>query len=139
MRGEEDRECRAKGGVVQFNAKGSKALKAFHGSHSPNTPDASLKRGGGPLFRKRGGRLPEAFKEHEGDPEEDREEKAAGGAISGAGAKPSMGRAGRPGRKHGGIAGAAGGSTADLHPITHPHSPATPKGRKLMAESEKTP
>jgi hypothetical protein len=130
MRGEEDRECRAKGGVVQFNAKGSKALKAFKGARSPNTPDATLKRGGGPLFRKRGGRLPEAFKEHEGDPEEGREDKATGGAISGAAVKPNAGRAGRR----------VGGRTgSELTPISIAETPTGPKGRKLMSESEKTP
>jgi hypothetical protein len=130
MRGEEDRECRAKGGVVQFNAKGSKALAAFHGKRSPNTPDATLKRGAGPLFRKRGGRLPEAFKEHEGDPEEGREDKATGGAISGAAGKPSLGRAGRK---------VGGGVGADLNPVASTQTPRKPPGRKLMAESEKTP
>jgi hypothetical protein len=130
MRGESDRECRAKGGVV-FAGKGSVPLKIFKGKRSPNAPDASLKRGGGPLFRKRGGRLPEAFKEHEGDPEEGREDKATGGAISGASAKPSMGRAGR---RSGGACG-----KADLKPLTHPEYPSMPKGTKLMGESEKVP
>lgn len=130
MRGEEDRECRAKGGVVQFNAKGSQALKAFHGKRSPNTPDATLKRGGGPLFRKRGGKIPESFKEHEFGEGEDREEKATGGAISGAAAKPSPGRAGR---RKGGRTG------SELTPISIAESPAPPKGHKLMGEGEKTP
>jgi hypothetical protein len=130
MRGESDRECRAKGGVV-FAGKGSKPLKAFHSTApSTGTPDASLKRGAGPLFRKRGGRLPEAFKEHEGDPEEGRDDKATGGAISGAGTKPSMGRAGRK---------SGGGVGADLKPLTHPGTPRKPPGRKLMGESERTP
>jgi hypothetical protein len=131
MRGESDRECRARGGVV-YAGKGSVPLKIFKGNkHSPNSPDASLKRGSGPLFRKRGGRLPEAFKEHEGDPEEGREEKAAGGAISGGSAKPSMGRAGR---RHGGVAG-----KADLKPTTYPEAPSKPKGTSLMGEGEKEP
>lgn len=132
MRGESDRECRARGGHIPVHpdGKGSKTLKAFH-SNAPTTgtPDASLKRGAGPLFRKRGGRLPEAFKEREGDPE-DREDRAIGGAIAGAGAKPSMGRAGRK---------SGGGVGADLKPLTHPVSPAKPKGRKIMGEGEKTP
>lgn len=132
MRGEEDRECRAKGGAVSYNAKGSVPLKVFKGNrHSPNTPDASLKRGAGPLFRKRGGRLPEAFKEHEFGEGEDREERAAAGAISGAGAKPSAGRAGR---RYGGRTG-----KADLHPTTYPEAPSKPKGTTLMGEGEKTP
>ena len=130
MRGESDRECRAKGGVV-FAGKGSQPLKIFKGNKfSKNTPDASLKRGAGPLFRKRGGRLPEAFKEHEGDPEEGREDRADGGGISGSSSKPSMGRAGR---KVGGRTG------ADLRPNTHPETPSMPKGTKLMGESEKVP
>jgi hypothetical protein len=125
MRGESDRECRAKGGTV-FAGKGSKALKAFH-STAPTTgaPDASLKRGGGPLFRKRGGRLPEAFKEHEGDPE-----YATGGAVSGAAAKPSLGRAGRR---------SGGGVGADLKPLTSADKPSKPKGHKLMGDGERTP
>jgi hypothetical protein len=133
MRGETDRECRARGGrAVSYNAQGSVPSKIFKGNkHSPNTPDASLKRGAGPLFRKRGGRLPEAFKEHEGDPEEGREDKATGGAISGGSSKPSMGRAGR---KLGGRAG-----HADLRPTTYPETPSMPKGTKLMGESEKVP
>ena len=130
MRGESDRECRAKGGVV-FAGKGSQPLKIFKGNKfSKNTPDASLKRGGGPLFRKRGGRLPEAFKEHEGDPEE-RDDRATGGGISGGSAKPSMGRAGR--RSGGGV------GKADLKPTTYPETPSMPKGTKLMGESEKVP
>jgi hypothetical protein len=132
MRGESDRECRARGGKIPVHpdGKGSPTLKAFH-SNAPTTgrPDASLKRGAGPLFRKRGGRLPEAFVEREGDPE-DREDRAIGGAISGAGAKPSMGRAGRK---------SGGGVGADLKPLTCPVSPAKPKGRKIMGEGEKSP
>jgi hypothetical protein len=130
MRGESDRECRARGGVV-FAGKGSGALKAFKtNKHSKNTPDASLSRGSGPLFRKRGGHIPESFKEHEFGEGEDREEKAAGGAISGGGAKPSMGRAGRK---------VGGGVGSELHPISLAQTPSKPKGRKLMGEGEKTP
>jgi hypothetical protein len=130
MRGEEDRAYRARGGVV-FAGKGSAPLKAFKATKHPSIPvDASTKRGAGPLFRKRGGRLPEAFKEHEGDPEEGREEKATGGGISGAGAKPSMGRAGRK---------VGGGVGADCSPLTTPQTPKKPKGRTLMSEAEKTP
>jgi hypothetical protein len=130
MRGEEDRTSRARGGAV-FAGAGSKPLKSFKATKHPAIPvDASTKRGGGPLFRKRGGRLPEDFKEHEGDPEEGREEKAMGGKISGAGAKPSMGRAGRK---------VGGGVGADCSPLTFPQTPSKPKGRKLMGEGEKTP
>jgi hypothetical protein len=134
MRGEEDRECRARGGKVGtvFAGKGSAALKAFKGGRSKNTPDATLARGSGPLFRKRGGSIPESFKEHEFSKGEDgdREEKAAGGAISGAASKPN---AGRPGRRVG------GGVGADLSPVSSAQTPSKPKGRKLMGESEKTP
>jgi hypothetical protein len=129
MRGESDRECRAKGGVV-FAGKGAPALKAFKGGRSKNTPDAGLGRGSGPLFRKRGGKIPESFKEHEFSEGEDREEKATGGAISGASAKPSIGR---PGRKVG------GGVGADLNPVSSAQTPSKPKGRKLMGEGERTP
>ena len=133
MRGESDRECRAKGGHIPIHpdGKGSKTLKSFRSSKPAGAaPDASLKRGGGPLFRKRGGHIPESFKEHEFGEGEDREEKATGGAISGAGAKPSMGRAGRK---------VGGGVGADLSPLTHPQTPSKPKGRKYMGEGEKAP
>jgi hypothetical protein len=128
--GEEGRAYRARGGVV-FAGKGSQPLKRFKSTSHPSIAvDASTKRGAGPLFRKRGGRLPEAFKEHEGDPEEGREEKATGGGISGGAAKPSMGRAGRK---------VGGGVGADCSPLTHAQTPSKPKGRKLMGEGEKTP
>jgi hypothetical protein len=133
MRGESDRECRAKGGKIPVHpdGKGSKTLKSFRSSKPAGAaPDASLKRGAGPLFRKRGGHIPESFKEHEFGEGEDREEKATGGAISGAGAKPSMGRAGRK---------SGGGVGSDLKPLTHPGTPAKPKHRKLMGEGERTP
>ena len=133
MRGESDRECRARGGKTGtvFAGKGSKALKAFHSTApTTGTPDASLKRGAGPLFRKRGGHIPESFKSHEFGEGEDREDKATGGPISGAGAKPSMGRAGRK---------SGGGVGADLKPLTHPTSPRKPPGRKYMGDGERTP
>lgn len=128
MRGESDRECRARGGKipVQPDGKGSKTLKAFFsGKPTTGAVDASTKRGAGPLFRKRGGRLPELFKEHEGDPD-----YATGGAIAGAGSKPSMGRAGRK---------TGGGVGADLNPLTHPQTPKKAKGYKIMGEGEKNP
>ena len=128
MRGESNREGRARGGKlpVHPDGKGSKTLKAFHSTApTTGTPDASLKRGAGPLFRKRGGRLPESFKEHEGDPD-----YATGGAISGAASKPSMGRAGRS---------SGGGVGADCNPLTHAGSPSKPKGRKYMGDGERTP
>lgn len=122
MRGEEDRECRAKGGAV-YAGKGSHPLKEFHGKHPHNAPDATLKRGAGPLFRKRGGKVPEAFKEH------DAGEHAA--AIGGKGKKPHFGR---PGRKGGGRAG-----HSDLTPTTSAETPRPPKQRHIMSEAEKTP
>ena len=124
MRGESDRECRAKGGKIPVHpdGKGSKTLKAFNSTApTTGTPDASLKRGAGPIFRKHGGNIPSSFKEHE---------FADGGAVSGAGAKPSMGRAGRK---------SGGGVGSDLKPLTHPGTPSKPKGRKLMGDSERTP
>ena len=132
MRGESDRECRAKGGKIPVHpdGKGSKTLKAFFsGKPTTGTPDASLKRGSGPLFRKRGGHIPESFKEDE-FADGGAVNRASGGPISGAGAKPSMGRAGRK---------VGGGVGADLSPITHPQTPSKPKGRKIMGEGEKTP
>lgn len=119
MRGEdsEDRECRAKGGKV---AKQSRAHveKEFHGAHAKNSPDATLKRGGGPIFRKSGGKIAAAAG------------FATGGAITGGAKAPSMGR---PGRKRG------GGVGADLNPLTSADKPSKPKGRTIMSESEKTP
>jgi hypothetical protein len=123
MRGESDRECRAKGGKIPVfpDGKGSKTLKAFRSTApTTGTPDASLKRGAGPIFRKTGGHVPAGMKS----------EFAEGGAVSGEAAKPSMGRAGRK---------SGGGVGADLKPLTHPGSPAKPKGRKYMGDSERTP
>jgi hypothetical protein len=70
MKGEMDRECRAKGGVVKDDRRQVK--KAFK-SPKPTgmAPDDTLERGAGPLFRKRGGK------------------------IEGKGKKAHMGRAGR--------------------------------------------
>ena len=119
MRGESDRDCRARGGkiAVHPDGKGSKTLKAFNStSPTTGTPDASLKRGAGPIFRKQGGPVPASY--------------ADGGAISGSGSKPSMGRAGRK---------TGGGVGADLKPLTHPTSPRKPPGRKYMGDSERTP
>jgi hypothetical protein len=125
MRGESKRDCRARGGSIPVHpdGKGSKPLKAFN-SNAPTTgtPDASLKRGSGPLFRKHGGHIPNF--------DDDRDDKATGGAISGAGAKPSMGRAGRK---------SGGGVGADLKPLTHAGNPRKPPGRKYMGDGERTP
>ena len=127
MRGESDRECRARGGGVVLRRQGLGAAQDLQGQQelAQQRLDASLKRGAGPLFRKRGGRLPEAFKEHEGDPRlRDRRRDSGGGS------KPSMGRAGRK---------TGGGVGADLNPLTHPQTPKKPKGYKIMGEGEKIP
>lgn len=124
MRGETDRENRARGGVV-FAGKGSHPLKAFKGARSPNTPDGSSKRGSGPLFRKKGGKVPPEFAEER--EEEEREAKARGGAIFGKSKKPSFGR---PGRKSGG--------KADTNPLTH-EDHCGPEEHSIMPDSEKTP
>lgn len=77
MKGEIDRECRAKGGVVKDDRRQVK--KAFKSSAPTGmAPDASLGRGDGPIFRKKGGK------------------------VEGKGKKPHMGR---PGRKSGGGVG----------------------------------
>jgi hypothetical protein len=142
MRGESDRECRARGGktgmkhdMVQFNAPASKAKKSFY-SDAPVTaePDDALTRGKGPLFRRHGGHIPESFKEHEFNKGEHAEkmkrEKRAMGGPTGAGSKPSMGRAGRK---------TGGGVGSDLKPLTHADSPKKPPGRKYMDEDDRVP
>lgn len=143
MRGEEDRECRARGGEVKKQSKAN-VEREFRGAFPKNTPDASAKRGAGPLFRKRGGKIPEAFKKHEFNGVSPREEhaeggevpaarpaKKTGGAIAGAAAKPNLGRAGRA---------RGGGVGSDLKPLTSSTKPRKPEGGvKFMAESERTP
>jgi hypothetical protein len=130
MKGEEDRECRARGGHVGtvFAGKGSPILREFKGAHPHNTPDASSKRGSGPIFRKKGGKIPASFKEHEFN---GRKPRASGGSISGAAAKPS---GGRPGRKLGGRAG-----HSDLSPTTSAETPRKAEDLSCMPDSERTP
>lgn len=137
MRGESDRECRAAGGALKKQAHKNVEREA-RGAHPKNTPDASISRGSGPLFRKRGGKVPPQFAEEREKEEEEgrakggRVRRAAGGTIAGGGKKPSMGRAARA---QGGTVGSTG---ADLHPMTH-HAPSGPKQRKQMPDSERTP
>jgi hypothetical protein len=135
MKGEMDRECRAHGGVVADDRKQVK--KAFH-SPKPTgmAPDATLKRGKGPLFRKRGGKVPKAFEEH--DKAEERDARAEGGAVArkrggkieGGAKKMHLGRAGRA---------RGGGVGSDLKPLTSADAPAKPKDRHIMGEDEATP
>lgn len=134
MRGETDRECRAAGGALKKQAHKNVEREA-RGAHPKNTPDGSIARGAGPIFRKRGGKVPPQFAEEREKEEEEgrakggRVARAAGGSISGGGKKPSMGRAARA---------RGGGVGADLHPLTHAAGTG-PKGRKIMADSEKVP
>jgi hypothetical protein len=133
MRGEASREGRARGGkiAVHPDGKGSKTLKAFHSTApTTGTPDASLKRGAGPLFRKRGGHIPPSYDDDKDYAGGGAVDKATGGAISGGGAKPSLGRAARA---------SGGGVGADCNPLTHASTPSKPKGRKYMGDSERTP
>lgn len=100
------------------------------GAHPKNTPDGTLARGAGPIFKAEGGAVDRAdgglIRRLKGG----RVAKAFGGAsISGGGKGPSMGRAARA---------KGGGVGADLHPKTH-DAGAKPKGRKLMADSEREP
>jgi hypothetical protein len=109
MRGETDRECRARGGKIKASHAAKKqVVKEFHGAPTHKTPDASLERGAGPLFRKRGG------------------------SVEGKGKRPHFGR---PGRALGGKADAG----ADLHPLTSSDRPRKPKQRQIMPPSEATP
>ena len=124
MRGEMDRECRARGGKtsppgLEFNAPGSPITASFKGKRAPNAVDDSTSRGSGPLFRKRGGKVPKAFEKH--DEMEHADAK-----------KPHMGR---PGRRMGG----AMGGHSDLSPTTSADRPRKAKGLHTMPESAKTP
>lgn len=128
MKGEMDRECRASGGVVKDDRRQVK--KAFK-SPKPTgmAPDATLKRGKGPLFRKRGGKV------EDGDM---KDEYATGGAVArkkggkveGMAKKMHLGRAGRK---------SGGGVGSDLRPLTSADKPRKPKDRSIMPESEATP
>lgn len=129
MRGEEDRECRAKGGGIKMGGIKKNVIREFHGAHPKNTPDATLSRGKG-IFREDGGAVVDRadggiVKRLKGG----RVAKAIGGSISGGGKKPSMGRAGRA---------RGGGVGADLHPRTH-NAGSGPKQRSIMPESDAEP
>ncbi len=129
MRGETDRECRASGGALKRQARKNVEREA-KGAQPKNTPDGTLSRGGGPIFKAEGGAV---IVRAEGGIvarlKGGRVKKAFGGTISGGGKKPSMGRAGRK---------SGGGVGADLHPKTHDGGTG-PKQRKIMPDSEKIP
>jgi hypothetical protein len=141
MRGETDRDCRARGGSVMGRNPGQavdqesrkNVKREFRGHHPHGTPDATLKRGAGPIFRKRGGKVADNLADG------DRDERAEGGAVAGrkrggkvAGGfkKPHLGRAGRA---------RGGGVGSDLKPLTSAAHPNKPKDRRIMPDSEKTP
>ena len=129
MRGEEDRDCRARGGSAFKKQSAKNVVREAKGSHPKNTPDGSLTRGG-PIFKAEGGAvIDRADGGIVARLKGGRVKKAFGGTISGGGKKPSMGRAARA---------SGGGVGADLHPKTH-DAGSGPKGRKIMAESEKVP
>ncbi|HEY3623741.1 MAG TPA: hypothetical protein VGL12_15370 [Roseiarcus sp.] len=135
MRGETDRECRAAGGALKKQSA-KNVVREAKGAHPKNEPDGTLSRGGGPIFRKRGGKIPPSFLEGADEPEGrargGRTKKQLGGQIApiaGVGQRPGLGR---PVRARG------GGVGADLHPKTH-DAGAGPKQRKIMPESEKIP
>jgi hypothetical protein len=125
MRGETDRECRARGGSAFKKQAAKNVVREAKGAHPKNEPDASLSRGSGPLFRKGGGKVAAAAGFTTGG----RVKKATGGSISGSGKAPSMGRAARA---------RGGGIGADLHPKTH-DAGSGPRGRKIMSDSERIP
>ena len=155
MRGESDRDCRKRGGpvnrpitkITSFNDRGGEPVKAFHGKRSKNTPDATVSRGSGPLFRARGGSVArDALEERayggrtasfaDGGAVAAKAEGGAvgarkrGGFVAGEAKKPHAGRAGRKG----------GGSVgSDMKPLTSAAAPKKPLGRKQMHGSEKTP
>jgi hypothetical protein len=161
MRGEKDRDCRARGGPVNrpitniksFNDRGGEPVKAFHGKRSKNTPDATLKRGSGPIFRARGGSVaPEEMERRAyggrmghmdggvaghadggavaGHADGGAVARKRGGKVEGEAKKPHMGRAGR----------ASGGSVgSDKRPLTSAATPKKPKGRHIMPRTEATP
>jgi hypothetical protein len=115
MRGEEDRDCRARGGSVKKGQSKRKVEKAFRSSEpTGEAPDATLDRGAGPIFKADGGAVA----------------RKRGGKVEGGAKKPHMGRAGRA---------RGGGVGSDLKPLTSAASPSKPKDRKLMPDSEATP
>ena len=101
-----ERACRAHGGAANSRKN---VIKSFHGANEDNEPDDALE--GGPLKRKRGGKV---------------EMK-----VDGDGHKPHGGRAMR---KRGGRAG--GGSA--LHPLADAGG-SGPKGVHKMPDSERSP
>jgi hypothetical protein len=122
MRGESDRECRARGGGVTKDDR-RKVKRAFK-STAPTgeTPDATLTRGAGPLFRADGGAVAKA--------DGGAVARKRGGKVEGGAKKPHMGRAGRA---------RGGGVGSDLKPLTSAAHPSKPKDRRIMPDSEKTP
>jgi hypothetical protein len=141
MRGETDRDCRARGGSVMGRNPGQavdqesrkNVKRDFRRHHPHGTPDATLKRGAGPIFRKRGGKVADNLADG------DRDERAEGGAVAGRKRggkveggfkKPHLGRAGRA---------RGGGVGSDLKPLTSAAHPNKPKDRRIMPDSEKTP
>ena len=148
MRGETDRDCRARGGSVMGRNPGQavdqesrkNVKREFRGHHPHGTPDATLKRGSGPIFRRRGGKVADNLADG------DRDERADGGAVAradggavgrkrggkveGGTKKPHLGRAGRA---------RGGGVGSDLKPLTSAAHPNKPKDRRIMPDSEKTP
>jgi hypothetical protein len=137
MRGETDRECRAAGGALKKQSA-KNVVREAKGAHPKNEPDGTLSRGGGPIFRKRGGKIPPSFLEGADEPEGQdrarggRTKKQLGGPlapIAGVGQRPGLGRA---------VRAQGGGVGADLHPKTH-DAGSGPKQRKIMSESEKVP
>ena len=108
-------------------------VREARGAHPKNTPDGSLARGAGPIFREDGGAV---IDKADGGGivarlKGGRVKKQLGGAtIAGGGKKPSMGRAGRA---------RGGGVGADLHPKTHDAGAEARKAASLMPESEAEP
>lgn len=128
MRNESDRECRASGGALKKQIA-KNVVREAKGAHPKNTPDATLSRGGGPIFKAEGGAVDRADGGIVARLKGGRVKKAFGGTIGGGGKKPSMGRAARA---------RGGGVGADLKPQTH-DAPTGPKQIKLMPEGDKVP
>jgi hypothetical protein len=127
MKGEMDRENRAKGGKVVKDDR-RQVKKAFY-SDKPTgmAPDATLKRGKGPLFRARGGKTMDSEDCYATGGAVARKK---GGKVEGGMKKPHLGRAGRA---------RGGGVGSDMKPLTSADDPRKPKDRKIMPESEATP
>jgi hypothetical protein len=129
MRGETSREGRASGGSALKKQAHKNVEREARGAHAKNTPDGSLSRGGGPIFRAKGGKIAKLATGGAASDGASLKRAFGGATISGGGKKPSMGRAARA---------SGGGVGADLHPKTH-DAGSGPKQRKIMAESEKVP